>query len=67
MKCPKCQTDVPDRGKFCNDCVNKLERLCSDCQTKNPTGSIYILAAEPKKLFLIRNSGNFLLWHPNGP
>jgi class 3 adenylate cyclase/tetratricopeptide (TPR) repeat protein len=31
MKCPKCQTENPEKRKFCHECGAKLSLLCSQC------------------------------------
>ena len=31
MKCPKCQFEIPEGAKFCNECGSKLEIACSSC------------------------------------
>jgi len=31
MKCPKCQHENPESLKFCVECGNKLEIICSNC------------------------------------
>jgi len=36
MKCPKCQFEIPEGAKFCNECGNKLEIACSSCGKINP-------------------------------
>ncbi len=43
MKCPKCQTKVPDIAAFCNECGNKLEFVSSECQTLSPPGSKFCI------------------------
>ncbi|MGO9570740.1 MAG: double zinc ribbon domain-containing protein [Desulfomonilaceae bacterium] len=37
MKCSKCQSEVADGAKFCNECGNKLETPCPQCQKVNPS------------------------------
>ena len=38
MKCPHCQTELPDNAKFCGVCGQSLrtERLCPKCGQVNP-------------------------------
>ncbi len=36
MKCPKCQFEIPEGAKFCNECGSKLEIACSSCGKINP-------------------------------
>jgi predicted ATPase/class 3 adenylate cyclase len=36
MKCPECQSENPDRNRFCGECGAKLESLCPDCNSSNP-------------------------------
>jgi len=31
MKCPDCQTALPDGSKFWNECGKKLEIACPEC------------------------------------
>ena len=31
MKCPKCQTENPEKKKFCHECGAKLSSLCTRC------------------------------------
>ena len=38
MKCPKCQFEIPEGAKFCNECGSKLEIACSSCGKINPLG-----------------------------
>jgi len=35
MKCPQCQFENQDDGKFCNECGVRLEAGCADCGTPN--------------------------------
>jgi len=39
MKCPKCQFENSDDAKFCNECGDKLESICTECNKTNPLGS----------------------------
>ena len=45
MKCPNCQTGLPDDAKFCNRCGKSLqaELICSRCQHPNPWDSRFCL------------------------
>ncbi len=36
MKCPHCQTENPNKKKFCGDCGAKLLEVCSHCGAENP-------------------------------
>ncbi len=36
MKCPECETELPDGFKFCGQCGTKLEMVCPNCQAPNP-------------------------------
>jgi class 3 adenylate cyclase/tetratricopeptide (TPR) repeat protein len=38
MKCPKCQSENPDRMKFCGECGAKMEKICPQCNFTNPPG-----------------------------
>ena len=35
MECAGCQTENPQRAKFCVECGNKLEVICPQCNSKN--------------------------------
>ena len=39
MKCPKCQFEIPEGAKFCNECGSKLEIACPSCGKINPISS----------------------------
>jgi class 3 adenylate cyclase/tetratricopeptide (TPR) repeat protein len=39
VKCPKCQFEIPEGAKFCNECGSKLEIACSECGKINLLGS----------------------------
>jgi len=39
MKCPKCQYEIPEGAKFCNECGSKLGITCSACSKINPLSS----------------------------
>ena len=39
MKCPKCNHEVPEGSKFCNECGSRLQLTCPECNTINPPGS----------------------------
>jgi class 3 adenylate cyclase/tetratricopeptide (TPR) repeat protein len=34
MKCPKCQTENPEIGKFCRECGANLSHVCPQCATE---------------------------------
>jgi class 3 adenylate cyclase/tetratricopeptide (TPR) repeat protein len=36
MRCLKCQFEIPEGAKFCNECGSKLEIACSSCGKINP-------------------------------
>ena len=48
MKCPACQTELPNEAKFCNVCGEKLELDCPECHKSNPSGSRFCLACGQK-------------------
>ena len=39
MRCPECQTGLPDTAKFCLECGRKLELHCPECETIVPLAS----------------------------
>ena len=39
MKCPKCQYEIPEGSRFCNECGSQLEITCPKCGKANPPGS----------------------------
>ena len=41
MKCPSCQSENREGAKFCIDCGNELEIICSKCSHSNPAVSSY--------------------------
>jgi len=43
MKCPKCQFEIPEGAKFCNECGSKLEVACSACGKINPLSSKFCI------------------------
>ena len=43
MKCPNCNSDLPEHAKFCNQCGHKLETACPSCGTKNPAVSRFCM------------------------
>jgi len=36
MKCPNCQTENPEKRKYCRECGAKLINVCTKCGTENP-------------------------------
>jgi len=36
MKCPQCQSENPEKMKFCGECGAKLEKICPKCSFFNP-------------------------------
>lgn len=44
MYCPRCQTDNPDKARFCLNCGLALERRCANCQTELPPGARFCMA-----------------------
>jgi len=45
MKCPKCQTELPDNAKFCMACGKTLqaELVCTQCKHANPPAAKFCL------------------------
>jgi rRNA maturation endonuclease Nob1 len=43
MRCPKCQFEILEGAKFCNECGSKLEITCSACGKKNPLNSKFCI------------------------
>jgi tetratricopeptide (TPR) repeat protein len=45
MKCPKCQTELPDNAKFCMACGRTLqaELICTQCKHINPPAAKFCL------------------------
>jgi serine/threonine protein kinase len=45
MKCPQCQTELPDNAKFCMACGRTLqaELLCTHCKHANPPAAKFCL------------------------
>jgi serine/threonine protein kinase/tetratricopeptide (TPR) repeat protein len=45
MKCPQCQTELPDNAKFCMACGRTLhaEVICSQCKHANPPAARFCL------------------------
>ncbi len=44
MICPRCQTENPDKARFCLNCGLALERKCVNCQTVLPPGARFCMA-----------------------
>jgi hypothetical protein len=38
MKCPKCQTENPEKRKFCRECGARLLLFCPECNAENLPG-----------------------------
>jgi class 3 adenylate cyclase len=43
MYCPRCQTDNPEKARFCLNCGQPLERRCANCQTELPPGARFCM------------------------
>ena len=43
MICPKCQTNLLDGAKFCNECGQKIEIFCPECGKSIPPNSKFCL------------------------
>jgi tetratricopeptide (TPR) repeat protein len=45
MKCPQCQTELPDKAKFCMACGRTLqaELVCTQCKHANPPAAKFCL------------------------
>ncbi len=43
MRCPECQTELPEDAKFCKECGRKLELSCSNCGKTVPLDSKFCL------------------------
>ena len=44
MYCPRCQTDNPEKARFCLNCGQALERRCANCQTELAPGARFCMA-----------------------
>jgi len=44
MYCPRCQTDNPEKARFCLNCGLALERHCANCQTELAPGARFCMA-----------------------
>ncbi len=44
MFCPRCQTENPDKARFCLNCGLAFERRCANCQTELPPGARFCMA-----------------------
>ena len=44
MYCPRCQTDNPEKARFCLNCGQALERHCANCQTELAPGARFCMA-----------------------
>jgi class 3 adenylate cyclase len=43
MYCPRCQSDNPDKARFCLNCGLALERRCANCQTELAPGARFCM------------------------
>lgn len=43
MKCPKCQSENPEKAKFCVKCAAKLEIVCPSCGEASPPDSNFCM------------------------
>lgn len=43
MYCPRCQTDNPEKARFCLNCGQALERRCANCQTALAPGARFCM------------------------
>jgi class 3 adenylate cyclase len=43
MRCPECQTELPDTARFCSECGRKIEIGCPQCGNPNPAASKFCL------------------------
>ena len=43
MYCPRCQTDNPEKARFCLNCGLALERRCASCQTELAPGARFCM------------------------
>jgi class 3 adenylate cyclase len=43
MHCPRCQTENLDQARFCLNCGQALERICSNCQMELPAGARFCM------------------------
>ena len=41
MKCPECQSENPEDGKFCGMCRAKLLKVCPQCGRENSPGNLF--------------------------
>ena len=44
MFCPRCQTDNPEKARYCLNCGLALERRCANCQTELAPGARFCMA-----------------------
>jgi class 3 adenylate cyclase len=44
MNCPRCQTDNPEKARFCLNCGLALERRCASCHTELAPGARFCMA-----------------------
>jgi len=43
MYCPRCQTENPEKARFCLNCGKALERRCTNCQAELPPGARFCM------------------------
>jgi hypothetical protein len=60
MKCPKCQFEIPEGAKFCNECGNKLEIACSACGKINSLSSKFCSECGHKITIILERSSKEL-------
>jgi adenylate cyclase len=48
MECPFCQSDTPDKAKFCNECGNKIEHNWLQSKTDIADNKTFVIDGERK-------------------